>query len=108
MQTTLRDGLWSGPFSFCQIGWPTAEGHIGRRQVVQAFVVSLLIVILDKPLDLFLQIAVQRVVLQQYLVLQTLAPVLDPALRSRMKERATNMTPSEGAHPTRRETRHRA
>ncbi len=41
VQPTLRDGPILDPFSFCQNRLPTSEVNIGRRQVFQALMVSL-------------------------------------------------------------------
>ena len=56
------------------------EVDIGRRQVAQALVVSLRVVVLDEGADLALEIAGQEVMLEQDTVLQGLVPPLDLAL----------------------------
>ena len=57
VQPTLRDGPILDPFSFCQNRLPTSEVNIGRRQVFQALMVSLVIVVIDERLDLLFKIA---------------------------------------------------
>jgi hypothetical protein len=56
VQTTFRDGPFLDPCSFCQNRLSTPEVNIGRRQVFQAFMVSLVIVVIDEQLDLFFKI----------------------------------------------------
>ena len=56
VQTTFHDGSSLDPFSFRQNRLPTSEVNIGRRQVFQAFMVSLVIVVVDEQLDLFFKI----------------------------------------------------
>ena len=56
VQTTFRDGPFLDPFSFRQNRLPAPEVNIGRRQVVQAFVVSLVVVVIDEQLDLLFKI----------------------------------------------------
>ena len=57
MQTTLCDSAVLDPFSFCQYRLTTTEVHIGGREVVQAFMVSLVIVMFDERLDLLFEVA---------------------------------------------------
>ena len=57
VQPTLRDGPFLDPFSFCQNRLPTSEVNIGRRQVFQALMVSLVIVVIDERLDLLFKVA---------------------------------------------------
>ena len=53
--------------------------------------ISLMIVVVDEPLDLLFKITGEEVILQQYPVLQRLVPAFDLALRLRMIRRAANM-----------------
>ena len=57
VQTTFRDGLLFDPFLFFQNSLTTTELNIGRRQVVQAFMLSLMILMMNELLDLFFKIA---------------------------------------------------
>ena len=57
MQTPFRDGPFLDPFSFCQNRLSTSEVNIGRRQILQALVVSLVVVVIDERLDLFFKIS---------------------------------------------------
>ena len=71
-----------------------SEVNIGWRQVLQALMVSLVIVVSDERFDLLLEIARQKIMLQQYAILQCLVPAFDLALRLRMVRCTANM-----AHP---------
>lgn len=61
-------------------GCGSAEVGIGRCDVVEPLVVTLVVVMLDVGLDLLLEIAGLEAVLQQYAVLERLVPALDLAL----------------------------
>jgi hypothetical protein len=56
VQPTLRDGPFLDPFSFCQNSLPTPEVDIGWRQVFQALMVPLVVVVIDERLDLLFKI----------------------------------------------------
>jgi len=58
-------------------GLVSAEVDIGRREISEALVVPVVVVVGDEGPDLPLQIARQKVILQQDLVLQGLVPTLD-------------------------------
>ena len=68
------------PLSFQQDGVASAEVGIGRCQVADGLVVTLVVVVIDEGIDLGLEIARQVVVLEQDAVLQTLIPALDLAV----------------------------
>ena len=91
LQAPVLDGLSFDPFSCPQDGVTAPEVNIGRREIFQALVVAVVIVVVDEGLDLGLQIAGKIVVLKQYPVLQGLVPTLDLALGLRMVGRATNV-----------------
>ena len=57
VQTTFRDGLSFDPFSLGQYWLAASKVDVGRCQVFQAFMVSLMIVVIDERLDLFFQSA---------------------------------------------------
>jgi hypothetical protein len=57
---------------------------VGGRYVVQALVVTLLVIVLDEGLDLGLKVTGQEVVFEQDAVLQGLVPALDLALGLRV------------------------
>ena len=91
LQAPMFECLALDPFSSFDDGWCPAEVGIGRRYVVEALVVALVIVVLDERLDLVLKIAWQEVVLQQHTVLEGLVPALDLALGLRMEGCAANV-----------------
>ena len=65
LQAPQFDGLSLDPFTLLHDDGGAAEVGIGRGQVVEALVVSLVNVVLDEGLDLGLEIARQEVVLEQ-------------------------------------------
>lgn len=91
LQAPMFDGLSLDPLSSFDDGRSPAEVGIGRRYVVEAFVVALVIVVLDERLDLVLKIAWQEVIFQQHAVLQGLVPAFDLALRLRMEGRTAHV-----------------
>ena len=68
-----------------------AEVDIGRGEVAEAFVVTLLVVVLDEGSVCLLEGSGQVVVLEQDPVLQRLVPALDPALGLRVVGRAADV-----------------
>ena len=84
LQAPMFDGLSLDPFTLFDDGWCPAEVGVGGRHVVQALVVTLVVVVLDERLDLDLKVAGQEVVFQQDAVLQGLVPALDLALGLRV------------------------
>ena len=80
LQSSMFDGLSFDPFSLFDDGFVPAEVGIGGRNVAQALMVALVVVVLDERLDLGLEFAGQEVVLQQDAVLQRLVPSLNLAL----------------------------
>ncbi len=57
LQAPMFDCLSFDPFSFQQDGVTASEVDVGGREVFQALVVSLVIVVRDKGLDLDFEIA---------------------------------------------------
>ena len=74
LQAPVLNSLSFDPFSFQQDGLVPPEINIGRCEVAQALVVTVVIAMLDEDLDLSLAGARQIVVLQQDPVLQGLMP----------------------------------
>ena len=85
------DGLLFDPFSLSQNGLAAPEVDISRGEVLQALVVSMMIVMVDEPADLPLKITGQEVVFQQDAVLEGLMPSFDLALGLGMVWSTTNM-----------------
>ena len=65
LQAPMFDGLSLDPLPLFDDGWCPAEVGVGGRHVVQALVVTLVVVVLDECLDLGFEVAGQEVVLQQ-------------------------------------------
>ena len=70
LQAPMFDGLPLDPFTLFDDGGGPAEVGIGGRHVVQAFVVTLVVVVPDERLDLGLKVAGQEVVFQEDAVFQ--------------------------------------
>ena len=68
-----------------------SEVDICGRQVAQALVVPVVVVVFDEGFDLGFEIARQEVVFQQDAVLHGLMPAFNLALRLWMERRATNV-----------------
>jgi len=90
-QAALLDGPALDAPPLQQDGLPPAEIDIRRGQIVQALVIALVVILLDKLLDLSLQRARQVVILQQDAVLHGLMPALVLALCLGMGGRAADM-----------------
>lgn len=92
----MFDGLLLDPFALFDDGCGPSGVGVGRRHVVQAFMVTLVVVVLDEGLDLSLEVAGQEAVLQQNTVLECLVPTLDLALRLRVEGGSTDMAHALG------------
>ena len=57
LQAAVLDGVAFDPFSFHQDGLPAPEVDIGRREVFQALVIALVVVVIDEPADAGFEIA---------------------------------------------------
>src|SRR3954447_11187923 len=90
-QASVLDGLSFDPFSFKQDGLASAEVDVGRGEIVDALVVSKMIVVGDELADPGFEVAWEIVVLQQDAVLQRLVPSLDLALGLGMQRGAADM-----------------
>ena len=77
LHAAVFDYLSFDPFPFYENGFIAAEVDISGCYVVQALVVSLVVVIVDECPDLALEITWQVVVFQQNSVLQVLVPAFD-------------------------------
>ncbi len=76
MQASRFERFTFDPFPLFENGFVASEVEVGRCDVVQALVVTLVVVIVDEGLDLGFEIAGQEVVFQQDAVLQSLMPSL--------------------------------
>ncbi len=79
-QAPMFDGLPLDPFTLFDDRGSSTEVGVSGRHIVQALVVTLVVVVLDEGLDLSLEITGQEVVFQQDAVFQGLVPALDLAL----------------------------
>ena len=87
LQAPMFECLSLDPFSSFDDGGSPAAIDIGRRHIVEALVVALVVVVLDEGLDPGLEVAGQEVVFQQDAVLQSLMPTFDLTLGLRMIRR---------------------
>ena len=90
-QSSQFDGVAFDPFSLQKDGSASAEVDVGRGEVLQAFMVTPVIVVLDEARDLGFEITGQIIVLEQNAVLERLVPTLDLALGLRMARGAANV-----------------
>ena len=64
LQAAVGNGLSLDPFSLCQDGRPAAAIDVGRGEIVDALVVSAVVVVGDEGFDLGFEIAGQEVIFQ--------------------------------------------
>ena len=88
LQAALLDCPFLDLFPFSENGFVAPEVDVCRCDVVQALVVTLIVVILDERADLAFEITGEGLVLQQNPVLHGLMPAFDLALGLRMEWRA--------------------
>src|SRR5881392_2759163 len=77
LQAAVSNGLSLDPFSFGQDGWTASKVDVGRGEIVDALVVSAVVVVVDEGRDLGFEVAGQEVVFQQDAVFESLVPALD-------------------------------
>ena len=87
----MLDGSALDALTLQQDGLPPAEIDIRRGQVVQALVIPLVLILLDKILNFGLQRARQVVIRQRDAVLHGLVPAFDLSLRLGMRGRETSL-----------------
>ena len=90
-QAAVLDGFALDALALEQDGLPPAEIDISRGQVVQAFMVSAMAILLDECLNIGLKRAWQIVVFQQDAVPHGLVPAFDLALCLGMGGRAADL-----------------
>ena len=91
LQAAILDCLFLDLFPFSENVFVTSEVDVCRSDVVQALVITVVVVVIDEDTDLLFQIAWQVVVFQENPVLHGLVPAFDLALRLRMERSATNV-----------------
>ncbi len=84
VQAAVLDGLFLDLFSPFDDGRATPKVGVSGCDVVNALMVTLVVVMIDEVTDLVFEIARQVVVLQQDPVLQGLVPTFDLALGLRV------------------------
>ena len=99
VQAALSDGLSFDPFAFEQDGLAAPEVDVGRGEIVEALVVSPVIVMLHEGRDLGFEVFFEEVVFQQDAVLQRLMPAFYLALRLRMTRSAVDLVNVESLQP---------
>ena len=80
LQAPIFDSLSFDLFALLDDGFCPAEVGVGGRDVVQALVIALMVVMLDERIDLLFKVAGQEVILQKDAVFERLVPALDLAL----------------------------
>jgi putative ABC transport system substrate-binding protein len=90
---SLFDGFSFDLFPPFENGLTASEVDVSRRQVVQALVVSTVVVVLDEPLDALFELSWQVVALQQDPVFHRAVISLDLGLRHRVVRQATSVIP---------------
>ena len=91
LQAAFSECLFLDLLSYLQDLRTPVVIDVGRRQVGDALVVSMIVVVVDECVDLPFQVTGQEVVLQQNPVLHGLMPTLDLALCLRVMRCAANM-----------------
>ena len=91
MQESCFGRLSFDPFALLQNGFVTSEVAVRWREVVQALVEALMVVVIDEGFDLRFEITWQKVVFEQDAVLQSLMPTFDLAWGLKVVGRAARM-----------------
>ena len=91
LQAAFLDCLFLDFLPFSDDGLIATEVNIGRRYVVEALVVSLVVIVRHEGGDLAFEITGQVIVFQQYSVLHGLMPAFNFALGLRVEWCAANM-----------------
>ncbi len=91
VQAAVLDGQFLDLLSPFNDGCLTSEVGVCRRDVVQAFVVAMVVIVIDEGADLVFEITGQIIVFQRDPILQRLVPTLDLPLRLRVIGSAANM-----------------
>jgi hypothetical protein len=65
LHSSVFDGLSFDPFALKQDGLAAPEVDVGRRQVLQALMVAVMIIVIDEAVDVRFEVTGQVVVLKQ-------------------------------------------
>ena len=96
LQAAFSDGLFLDLLSHLQDLSTAPVIDISRRQIAEALVVTVIVVVIDEGADLPFQVAGQVVVFEQNPVLHCLMPALDLALSLRMMRCSSNVVHALG------------
>ena len=99
VQAAFLDGQFLDHFSPFDDGCVAPEVNVGRRDVGEALVVAMVVVMIDEGADLHFQISGQIVVFEQDPVLERLMPALDLALCLRVVWRTPDVVHALGFKP---------
>src|SRR5271157_2017726 len=91
LQAAVCDCLVFDPFAFEEDALGPSKIDVGGCEIVEALVISGVIVSLDESRDLPFEISRKIVMVQQDAVLERLMPALDLALGLRMMRRSADM-----------------
>ena len=91
LQASILYCLFFDHFPFSENVFGTPEVDVRGSDVVQALMIAVIVVVIDKDTDLLLQIARQVVVFEENAVLHGLVPAFDFTLRLRMEWSAANV-----------------
>src|SRR5215831_15010802 len=91
LQTTIGNGLSFDPLSFGQDSRAAPAIDVDGGEIVDAFVLSAVVVVVDERCDLRFEIAWREVIFQQDAVFEGLMPLLDFALGHWMIGRAARV-----------------
>ena len=105
VQAAVLDGLLFDASPFGQDGFAATEVDVGWGQVADAFVVTVVVVVVDEGGDGGLKFPFEEVVFEQDAVFQGLVPALDLALGLGMTRGAADMAHLPGLDVFRQLTR---
>ena len=91
LQASILDGVFFDPFAFFEDGGCSAEVSVSWGDVFEAFMEALMVIVLDKGLDLGLKVAGVEVIFEQDPVFERLVPTLDFTLGLGMTWGTTDM-----------------
>ena len=91
VQAAVLDGLLFNSPPLSQDGFAATEVDVGRGQVADAFVVTVVVVVVDEGGDCGFKFPFEQAVFEQDALLEGLVPALDFALLPGMHRRAANM-----------------
>ena len=91
LQAAVLDRVFLDAFSPFDDGLISAEVDVSRRQIADALMVTMMVIVIDEPTDLPFEVTRQEVVFEQDAILQRLMPTLDLALGLGVVRRTADM-----------------